>query len=140
MNIAILIGRLTKDTELRYTTTGTAVAQNTIAVNRPKRDEKEETDFINIVVWGKQAENLHKYCSKGNLVALKGRIQTRTYTDQNGQKKYAFEVVTDSVQFLESKKEKSNSEVFKQAMTTETTDPFAEFGKEISISDSDLPF
>lgn len=137
MNIAILIGRLTKDTELRYTTTGTAVAQNTIAVNRPKRDEKEETDFINIVVWGKQAENLHKYCLKGNLIALKGRIQTRTYTDQNGQKKYAFEVVTDSVQFLESKKEKSNSEVLKQVMTA---DPFAEFGKEVSISDYDLPF
>lgn len=137
MNIAILIGRLTKDTELRYTTTGTAVAQNTIAVNRPKRDEKEETDFIKIVVWGKQAENLHKYCSKGNLVALKGRIQTRTYTDQNDQKKYAFEVVTDSVQFLESKKEKSNSEVLKQVMTA---DPFAEFGKEVSISDYDLPF
>ena len=88
-------------------------------------------------MWGKQAENLHKYCSKGNLVALKGRIQTRTYTDQNDQKKYAFEVVTDSVQFLESKKEKSNSEVLKQVMTA---DPFAEFGKEVSISDSDLPF
>ena len=96
-----------------------------------------ETDFINIVVWGKQAENFSKYCSKGNLVALKGRIQTRTYTDQNGQKKYAFEVVTDSVQFLESKKEKSNSEVLKQVMTA---DPFAEFGKEVSISDYDLPF
>lgn len=137
MNIAILIGRLTKDTELRYTTTGMAVAQNTIAVNRPKKNEKEEADFINIVVWGKQAENLSKYCSKGNLVALKGRIQTRTYDDLNGQKKYITEVVTDNVQFLESKKEKSNSEVLKQAMTT---DPFAEFGKEISISDSDLPF
>lgn len=137
MNIAILIGRLTKDTELRYTTTGTAVAQNTIAINRPKKDEKEETDFINIVVWGKQAENLSKYCSKGNLIALKGRIQTRTYTDSNGQKKYITEVVTDSVQFLESKKEKSNSEVLKQVMTA---DPFAEFGKEVSISDPDLPF
>ena len=137
MNIAILIGRLTKDTELRYTTTGTAVAQNTIAVNRPKRDEKEETDFINIVVWGKQAENFSKYCSKGNLVALKGRIQTRTYDDQNGQKRYITEVVADNIQFLESKKEKSNSEVLKQVMTA---DPFAEFGKEVSISDPDLPF
>lgn len=157
MNIAILIGRLTKDTELRYTATGTAVAQNTIAINRPKRDEKEETDFINIVVWGKQAENFSKYCSKGNLVALKGRIQTRTYDDQNGQKRYITEVVADNIQFLDTKaaaerrqtaSSNSYNDVnpysFSPEMDVPTSDlkddPFKDFGEEIKVEDNDLPF
>ena len=140
MNKVILMGRLTRDPEVRYTqTNNTVVASFSLAVNRrfARQGEERQADFINIVAWSKLGEFCSKYFKKGQQVGIIGRIQTRTYTDQNGQKKYAFEVVTDSVQFLESKKEKSNSEVLKQVMTA---DPFAEFGKEVSISDYDLPF
>lgn len=106
LNRIVLIGRLTKDPELRYTpANGVAVATFTLAVNRPFG--KKETDFIPIVVWRAQAENCAKYLGKGSLVAAEGRLQIRTYDDREGQRRYATEVVADSVQFLDSKEKRS---------------------------------
>lgn len=152
MNKVILIGRLSKDIELRYTITNKAVASTSIAVNRIGT---EEADFINLVAWGKQAENLHKYCSKGRLIAVEGRIQTRNYEDQNGNKKYVTEVVADNIQFLESKSssertqentEKTDSEIIRDVVNDK--DPFSEFAEELqyeeqmkmNLDPNDLPF
>lgn len=99
MNRIILIGRLTRDVELRYTQSGKAVASFTIAVDR--KFQKDETDFINIVVWNKAAENCANYIGKGRLVAVDGRLQIRSYDAQDGTKKYVTEVVADDVQFLD---------------------------------------
>lgn len=101
MNHSILIGRLTKDPELRYTPTGTAVATFTVAVDR--NNDKKEADFINIVTWSKLAENVANYCAKGRLVAISGRIQTRNYEKQDGTKVYVTEVVANEVKFMEPK-------------------------------------
>lgn len=104
MNIAILIGRLTKDPELRYIpSTGKAVATFAIAVDRPftTKDGQKQTDFFNIVVWGKTAENCANYLAKGRLAAIKGQIQNRSYDTQAGEKRYVTEIIADSVQFLE---------------------------------------
>lgn len=103
MNIAILIGRLTKDPELRYIpSSGRAVATFSIAVDRTfvGKDGQKQTDFFNIVVWGKQAENVANYLAKGSQVAIRGQIQNRNYETQNGEKRYLTEIIADNVQFL----------------------------------------
>ncbi|MFL0250114.1 single-stranded DNA-binding protein [Clostridium neuense] len=103
MNKVVLIGRLTKDPELRFTPgNGTAVASFTLAVDRRfKKEGQQEADFIPIVVWGKQAESTANYMSKGKLMGVSGRIQTRSYDAKDGTKRYVTEVVADEVQFLE---------------------------------------
>ena len=104
MNKVTLIGRLTKDPELKFTPgAGTAVATFTVAVDRrlPNKDGQREADFIPIVVWGKQAENTANYMSKGKLIAIAGRIQTRSYDAKDGTKRYVTEVVAEEVQFLD---------------------------------------
>ena len=104
MNVAILIGRLTRDPELKYVpSTGKAVAHFTIAVDRPYTSKSGErmTDFFNIVVWGKQAENCANYIAKGRLVGIKGTIENRSYESQNGEKRYITEIIAENVQFLE---------------------------------------
>jgi single-strand DNA-binding protein len=103
MNTVILIGRLTRDPELRYTNSGHAVANFTLAVDRPFSKEKE-TDFIPIIVWQKQAENCAEYLLKGSQVAVEGRLQVRGYEDKQGNKRTATEVVASSVQFLDTRK------------------------------------
>lgn len=144
MNKVFLIGHLVKDPELRYTSSNIPVASFTLAVNRnfTNQNGEKEVDFINIVAWKKQAENIHKYCFKGSKVAIDGRLQTRTYEDQNGQKRYVTEVVSENIEFLSTKKEeareKSNSEILKDVMTDK--DPFEEFAKETQVANSDLPF
>lgn len=157
MNKVVLIGRLTRDPDLRYPSTNVPVANFTIAVNRPFENQNGErvADFINIIVWRKQAENVKKYIGKGSLVAVEGRIQTRNYEGQDGKRVYVTEVVADSVQFLESKSQSQNrgaSFGMDSQMDTpeeniplpttniEEEDPFANFGNEIEISDDDLPF
>lgn len=149
MNKACLIGRLTRNPELRYTQTQKAVATFTLAINRPvASDGQKVADFISIVVWGKQAENVNKYIKQGDQLAVEGRIQTRTFDDQNGQKRYVTEVIAESVQFLEKKKEQTqqepfqnqtNCQVFNQAMN-ENRNPFEEFGEQIQMGNPDLPF
>lgn len=109
LNRIILIGRLTRDPELRYTPAGKAVANFTLAVDRGRKDAQgnKETDFIDIIVWEKQAETVSQHLNKGRLVAVEGRLQIRSYEDQKGNKRKAAEVVASSVQFLDSKKDAS---------------------------------
>ncbi len=112
MNSVVLVGRLTKDPELRYIPgTGRPVATFSIAVNRPfvNKEGNREADFFNIVVWGKMGENCANYISKGRLVGVHGTIQNRSYETQTGEKRYITEIVADRVEFLESKGKSENS-------------------------------
>lgn len=157
MNKVILIGRLTRDPELRHTPQGTAVCQVTVAVNRRgAQPGQQDADFINVSVWGVQAENVARYMAKGRQVAVEGRIQTRNYDDKDGKKVYVTEVIATNVQFLDSKGANSDSAIsntqpsnsfnFNQSpiqdapTTSVEDDPFAAFGEKINVSDNDLPF
>ena len=113
MNKVVLIGRLTKDPELRYTASGTAVARFTLAVDRGFKNQQGEkqADFIPITVWRTQAENCAKYLQKGRLVAVAGRIQTGSYETPDGQRRYTTEVVADEVRFLEWGEKKEQGQV-----------------------------
>lgn len=112
MNKVILIGNLTKDSELTTTSNGISVARFTIAVSRrfTNADGARETDFINCVAWRTTAENLHKYCHKGDKIAIVGALQIRTYEAQDGSKRYVTEVIADDVEFISIKKDTEQSE------------------------------
>jgi single-strand DNA-binding protein len=112
INAVIVVGRLTKDPELHYTPNGLAVTKFTLAVNRPFSNQQgeREADFISIVVWRVQAENAAKYLHKGSLAGVTGRMQTRNYENNEGQRIYITEVVAESVQFLEPKGTRQGSE------------------------------
>jgi single-strand DNA-binding protein len=151
MNKAMLVGRLTRDPELRYTGANIPVATFTIAINRTYANQNGErdADYINVVVWRKPAENIKNYLTQGSLVSVEGRIQTRTYDATDGSKRYVTEVVADSVQFLETKSQsrsrgQNNNDFDFSKEAPKTTDvnedPFADFGSSIEISDDDLPF
>lgn len=104
LNRVVLVGRMTRDPELRRTASGAAVTSFTLALNRNYNSADGITaDYIPCVVWNKSAENVEKYCSKGSLVGVEGRLRSRTYDNAQGQKVYVVEVVCDSVQFLETK-------------------------------------
>lgn len=151
LNRVVLVGRLTRDPDLRYTASGRAVANFTIAVNRPFTNQQgdREADFINCVIWNKPAENLANYMSKGNLIGIDGNLQSRSYDGQDGKRIYVTEVLAASVQFLESKNKTQNQEPnhqpsyqpanqssyqqTQQASSHENLEP-------IDISDDDLPF
>ena len=135
LNRVILIGRLTRDPELRYTPQGTAVCSFSLAVNR--KFNREETDFIDIVAWRGLAENCASYLSKGRLAAVEGRIQVRTYENQEGQKRKAVEVVADDVRFLESKSSFSGAGV-KPASISKSSDEWDDLGREVSLEDIDI--
>ena len=153
MNRVELIGRITRDPELRYTSSNIATTRFTLAVNRPFQSQNGEqgTDFINVVVWRKQAENVKKYVSKGSLVAVEGRIQTGSY-EKDGQRIYTTDVVADSVQFLETKAQSQNrgnddispADFVQDNNTNDESDMsdevFANFGDSIEISDDDIAF
>lgn len=129
INNVTLVGRLTKDPELRYTPNGVAVANFTLAVNRQFKSQsgESEADFINCVVWKKSAENLAQYMGKGGLIGVTGRVQTRSYDNQEGKRVYVTEIVAENVQFLESKKSQNNQS-------------YSNAGEPIDISDENLPF
>ncbi len=114
LNRIVLIGRLTKDPELRYTQSGKAVCAFTLAVDRPylANNGNREADFINIVVWNKTAENCAQYLAKGKLAAVDGRLQIRSYDGQDGQHRYITEVIADNVRFLSPKSEGSQQEAW----------------------------
>lgn len=161
INNVVLTGRLTKDLDLRYTSAGTAVASATLAVDRQFKNQQgeKETDFINIVIWKKAAENLANFTKKGSLIGIQGRIQTRNYENQQGQRVFVTEVVVENFTFLESKNSQNNAnkgdsnysqgnskpnnqsrsqgnfEGYKQE-----EDPFLSHGQSIDISDDMLPF
>ncbi|RDU37266.1 single-stranded DNA-binding protein [Neobacillus piezotolerans] len=169
MNRVVLVGRLTKDPELRYTPSGVPMATFTLAVNRTFSNQQgeREADFINCVVWRKPAENVANYLKKGSLAGVDGRIQTRNYEGQDGKRVYVTEVVAESVQFLEPRnsgnKNDNNNDYYgsapreqgnpfgnsnqnqrtapakQQGYTRMDDDPFAGSGQ-IDISDDDLPF
>ena len=130
LNRVILIGRLTKDPELRYTPNGTAVATFTIAVNRsrPNQQGEREADFIPVVVWQKQAENCANFIGKGSLVAVEGRIQVRTYDDKEGQRRWVTEVVAENVRFLDRRDASGGGQGTKA------------LGSEIEFNEDDIPF
>ena len=110
LNLSMLIGRMVADPELKTTPNGVSVTSFTIAVNRRyKQGEEQQTDFINIVAWRNTAEFICKYFQKGSAIFIKGAIQTRSWTDQNGNKRYATEVVADEAQFVEGKKTESDA-------------------------------
>ncbi len=167
MNKVILIGRLTRDPELRYTSSNVPSATFSLAVDRTftNQNGEREADFINIVVWRKQAENVKNYLTKGSQVAIDGRIQTRSYDAQDGTKRYVTEVVADNVQFLSrsnggASQDSSNGasnysqpafsdnatpyDFSSSSTSTSTTDvssdPFSDFGANIEINDDELPF
>ncbi len=127
-----MIGRLVKDPELRYTPSGAAVANFTIAVDRPftTRQGTKETDFIDIVAWQKLAETVANNLSKGRLVAVDGRLQVRSYETQDGQRRRVSEVVAENVRFLDWPKDRIDQDM----------DHRDDLGSEISVSDDDLPF
>lgn len=137
MNRIVLVGRLTKDPELKYTGNGVPVANFTLAVGRPFSNQQgeRETDFINCVVWRKPAENVANFLKKGSLAGVDGRMQTRNYEGQDGKRVYITEVLAESVQFLESKKE-SNTDTT-TGHTINNTDNTVGV---INVSDDDLPF
>ena len=143
INRVVLVGRLTKDVELRYTPSGVAVAKFTLAVNRPfsNASGEKEADFINVTVWRKPAENSANYLKKGSLAGVEGRIQTGNYEGADGKKVYTTEVVADSVQFLEPKsKDSSPGTPQQQTYTRVDEDPFSSGSGPIEINDDDLPF
>lgn len=131
-----MIGRAVKDFELKYTASGVAVAQGTIAIDRPVAQGKEkEADFINLVVWKQTAEACANYIKKGHRFGLEGRLQVRNYDNSEGKKVYVTEVVVERVEFLEPKGNGSQSKP-----SNEKQDPFTDDGKPVDISDDDLPF
>lgn len=141
LNRIILIGRLTRDPELRYTPNGVAVTTFTLAVDRPFTNSQgeKETDFINVVTWRDLAENCANYLKKGKLAAADGRLQIRNY-EKDGKKVYVSEVVADNVRFLEKADNAQTNQNTNTGQAKASDDPFANDGKTIDISDDDLPF
>lgn len=139
LNNVSLVGRLTKDVELRYTPSNVAVATFTLAVNRTFKNEngEREADFINCVMWRQQAENLANWAKKGALIGITGRIQTRSYDNQQGQRVYVTEVVTGQFQLLESKGQGNQGQ---QRQAQQQAPDFSRQGAPMDISDDDLPF
>ena len=160
LNSVSLTGRLTRDVDLRYTQSGTAAGSFTLAVDRKfkSKNGERETDFVNCQIWRKSAENFANFTKKGSLVGVEGRIQTRTYDNAQGQKIFVTEVIVDNFALLESRQASQNSPKSQQtanasaAATTNAsqttpnasqanaTDPFANNGQPLDISDDDLPF
>lgn len=124
INNVVLVGRMTRDAELRYTPQNQAVATFTLAVNRNFKNQsgEREADFINVVIWRQAAENLANWCKKGSLVGITGNIQTRNYENQQGQRVYVTEVLANNFQLLESRNQQNNN------------------SNPMDISDDDLPF
>jgi len=146
LNRVVLVGRLTKDPDIRVSQNNVSVGNFTLAVNRPFADQNGErqADFINVVVFRKQAENVQKYVHKGNLVGIDGRLQTRNYENKDGQRVYVTEVVADSVQFLEPKQQSQQSQQTQHTgYSQQYSKPQAQYGQhqsDVDISDDDLPF
>ena len=154
MNKVVLVGRLTAKPELRYTASNTAYTRFSVAVNRnfTNADGRRDADFINVIAWRKQAETISRYFDKGNLIAIEGRLQTGSYDDKDGNKRYTVDVALDNFEFVESKAAREASsnntdnvvtpydyqENNSQPSVNIENDPFAEFGDSVSIDDNFL--
>lgn len=153
INRVVLVGRLTKDPELRFTPNGVASTRFTLAVNRTftNQNGEKEADFIQCQAWRKQAENLANYMKKGNMVGIEGRIQTGSYEGQDGKRVYTTDVVCDSIQFLEPRgggeqqQQPHNNNIPGHTGNnvpgayTPHEDPFANSKGPIEVSEDDLP-
>ncbi|GBT75621.1 ssDNA-binding protein [Staphylococcus aureus] len=151
LNRTVLVGRLTKDPELRSTPNGVNVGTFTLAVNRTftNAQGEREADFINVVVYKKQAENVKNYLSKGSLAGVDGRLQTRSYENKEGHRVFVTEVVADNVQFLEPKNnnqqqnnnyQQQNNAYNAPQNRQQSNNPFANANSPIEIDDNSLPF
>ena len=145
INNVTLVGRLTKDADLRYTSDGTATATFSLAVNRPFKSAngEREADFINCVIWRKNAESFANFTRKGSLVGITGRIQTRNYENKEGQRVYVTEVVAENFALLESKKDGASNGQAGQSnnrSSNQPSDPFNSHSEPYSINSDDLPF
>ena len=158
MNKVFLVGRLTRDPELRYTSSNLATMRTSIAVDRQfvRDGEERGADFINLVAFGNRAETMKKYLTKGSQIAVDGRIQTGSYDGADGKKVYTTDVIVENFQFLDSKGSRniddsqlsdsgdgSTNYNFPQddaGSSNSSSDPFADFGAKIEVSDSELPF
>lgn len=129
------IGNLTRNLELKYTTTNKAILETNIAI---KRGFTDETDFINIQVWGKQAENLAKYCGKGSKIAIDGELRIDSFDGRDGKKVYKTYILVGSVEFLDTKKKENKVEEKQEVV--DNSDPFEDFASEVEIEESMLPF
>lgn len=151
INNVVLVGRLTRDAELRYTPSNVAVATFTLAVNRNRKNEngEREADFINCVIWRQAAENLANWAKKGSLIGVTGRIQTRNYENQQGQRVYVTEVIAEQFQMLESRNHQEQGNYGSQGQNNSFqsgnsssggyNSPFGSSSPK-DISDDDLPF
>lgn len=155
INNVVVVGRLTRAVDLRYTSSGTAYASFTLATDRDFKNQngEKETDFINCVMWRKPAENLANYTKKGSLIGIEGRIQTRNYDNQQGQRVYVTEVLAERFHFLERAKTANNDVLSTGGTNTlpfnknqnssgnfANSDPFTSEGDVFSVNDDDLPF
>ena len=155
INNVVVVGRLTRAVDLRYTSNGTAYASFTLATDRDFKNQsgERETDFINCVMWRKPAENLANYTKKGSLIGIEGRIQTRNYDNQQGQRVYVTEVLAERFHFLESSKTANNDVLSNEGTNTlginknqnssgnfANSDPFTSGGDVFNVNDDDLPF
>lgn len=147
INNVVLVGRLTKEIDLRYTESGTAVGNFTLAVNRQFTNQQgeREADFINCVAWRKTAEIIANYTAKGSMIGIQGNIQTRSYDNNEGKRVYVTEVVAQSVSLLENKKtnegnQQNSNKTNKSNSNFNNKDPFDKSSQPIDISDDDLPF
>ena len=144
MNKVCLTGRVTKNIELKYTQNNIAITSFTLAVTRKFKNQngEYESDFINCIAYKSTAELLSKYVKKGDLLGIEGRIQTRNYEDKDGKRVYVTEVIVDSIDFLQSRKDESKQETTKTENTKQklSDDVFSEFGSSIEITDDDIAF
>ena len=155
INNVVVVGRLTRAVDLRYTSNGTAYASFTLATDRDFKNQngEKETDFINCVMWRKPAENLANYTKKGSLIGVEGRVQTRNYENQQGQRVYVTEVLAEKFSFLESAKKDDNGVLSNGGTNTlgvnknqnssvnfAKNDPFMTNGETFDVQDSELPF
>lgn len=144
MNKVCLTGRITKNIELKYNQNNVAITSFTLAVTRKFKNQngEYESDFINCIAYKSTAELLNKYVKKGDLLGIEGRIQTRNYEDKDGKRVYVTEVIVDSIDFLQSRKDESKQETTKTKNTKQklSDDVFSEFGSSIEITDNDIAF
>ena len=145
LNCAVIMGRLTADPELRQTPNGVSVTTFTVAVDRGfvRQGEEKKTDFISVVAWRQNAEFVSKYFSKGSMIAVQGSIQTRSYDDKNGSKRYVVEIVADNVSFCGSKSETGTNGVARTTDAPTTAPSFSNGGINdfaAMADDDDLPF
>ena len=141
LNVAVVVGRITHDLDLRYTPSNVAVLSFTVACGRSyvKAGTERQTDFIDVVAWRSTAEFISKYFKKGSQIAVQGSIQTRSYTDSQGNKRKAVEIVADNVHFVDSKASQQNNQTYESTMPEPSDDDIEKNGF-VEVSDLDVPF